>query len=216
MNNSLQFHLLGDRPELQTEIYDECKIEMQKMFMIGSVNGQFIDGMKKLVKDLFPFAFNNQFQDPQMTNSISFDLDTQANHQQYTEQQKTNQHENYNSIDFKYISRPSDFRLKSSSMVVCESSKFEYDDKRNLNGKRNINKLQNGKTNHQPKPKSIRKLFDGFIVELNESIDGYANLLTLTILFKVGLFGHMRFHIPYTYICSLSEYSFLFFFVLPK
>lgn len=130
-------------------------MEVPDRFIVGSVNGQFIDSMKKLVQDIIPLALNNQFQEPKNTNRISFELDDQDENEL-----KTNQNIEY-PIASIYTSRPSDFRI----MSICKSMTSESLDHQ-------FNQVTNKQT-AEAAPKSIRKLFDEFIADFNTSIERY-------------------------------------------
>lgn len=153
------------------ESLEQCLAEVPKRFITGSVDGQFISSMKKLVQEIIPLALSNQFQEPKITNRISFELQHQGN-------SKTNQ-DAKSLTEFTYISRPSDFRIKS----ICRSMTLEFHDHvdDNFGGKTN-NKIDNG-TNANAKQqlneqtiatasKSMCKLFDEFIADFSTSIDG--------------------------------------------
>lgn len=84
---------------------EQCAVEMPKRFITGSVTGQFIGSMKKLVQEIIPHAFNNQFQEPQITNTIPLE------HYADTANQNIEC-----PADSTHTSRPSDFRIKP----ICE------------------------------------------------------------------------------------------------
>lgn len=118
--------------------------------------------MKKLAQEIIPLALNNQFQEPKITNRISFEPADQDE-----DELKTNQNIEY-PIASTHTSRPSDFRIKS----ICESPTSEFVDQFKHNVDQTKEQLTNGQTT-ETAPKSIRKLFDEFIVDFNTSIERY-------------------------------------------
>lgn len=159
INYDLYFASIQSKTELQ-ETFEQCLTEVPGRFIIGSVNGQFFGSMKKLAQEIIPLALNNQFQEPNITNRISFELDDKDGDENENENElKTNQNIEY-PIASIYTSRPSDFRIKS----ICESMTSEFVDRFN----QPINE-QTTKT----ASKSIRKLFDEFIADFNASIERY-------------------------------------------
>lgn len=168
---------LGNRIELQ-ETYEQCLKEVPMRYIIGSVNGQFISSMKKLTQEIVPLALNNQFQEPKITNSILFEPD--ENHDR--NEVKANQNIDC-SIDSTYMSRPSDFRIKS----ICDGKTLEFvehnsdrNDEQQCKQRQQLQqKPKTSRTTAVAAPKSIRKLFDEFIVDLNASIERYCVKLQL-------------------------------------
>lgn len=150
------------------ETYEQCFVEMPKRFITGSVNGQFIGSMKKLAQEIIPFALNNQFQEPKITNSISLELD-------HTDEDEFNTNQNIeHSIDSTYTSRPSDFRIKS----ICKTMTSEYVEHHEQHYSLDRNDIigsnhTNDETTQNDSPKSIRKLFDDFITDFNASVERY-------------------------------------------
>lgn len=152
--------------ELQ-ETYEQCLTEVPKRFITGSVNGQFIGSMKKLAQEIIPLALNNQFQEPKITNSISFEPDET---QDQDEPSKTNQNIEC-PIDSTYISRPSDFRIKSIGNGI--SSEFVEHNSNDDQQQQLLKHKTSGQTTDTAAPKSIRKLFDEFIADFNASVERY-------------------------------------------
>lgn len=77
--------------------YDECAIEMQKLFIIGSTDGQVVASLRRMVQQIYPIAFDTQYRHPTATNYNLF----------ATQDSETNEH-----LD---ISRPSDYRIQNSN-----------------------------------------------------------------------------------------------------
>lgn len=174
--------IFWNRIELQ-ETYEQCLKEVPMRFIIGSVNGQFISSMKKLTQEIIPLAFNNQFQEPKITNSILFEPD--EHHHGDRDEVKANQNIEC-SIDFTYTSRPSDFRIKS----ICDGKTLEFVEHNSDRNDEQQQQQRKQKQQLQQKPKtspttgtaaqkSIRKLFDEFIVDFNASIERYCVQLQL-------------------------------------
>lgn len=152
------------------ETLEQCLAEVPKRFITGSVNGQFIDSMKKLVQ-IIPLALNNQFQEPKITNRISLEL-------KYQDDTKSNQ-DVKSSIEFTHTSRPSDFRIKS----ICESMTLDHLDdnsgQKTIKSNNNNNNSSGSGTNKQQvneqtietASKPMCKLFDEFIADFSTSIE---------------------------------------------
>lgn len=135
--------------------------------------------MEKLVQQIFPSAFDNQFQDPQTVNSISFEqLDNGC------AASNTNQHQPHKeqpSADAVYTSRPSDFRLKAilceglATMQNDECRKQIVDDGNHLHKQQQQQQQKLAKSDGDDQHKSMQKLFDEFIVDFNKSIEWYGD-----------------------------------------
>lgn len=41
--------------------YDECTVEMQKLFIIGSTDGHLITSMKRMMQSVYPIVFDTQY-----------------------------------------------------------------------------------------------------------------------------------------------------------
>lgn len=164
---------------------DKDTANVMQDFITGSVNGQFIVSMKKLAQEIIPLALNNQFQEPKITNIISleFENDIETSTQQHAECPK----------DSVYITRPSDFRIRS----ICDDRNVEFDDHlvHNVDETANHKHDMQKKRKTAPTPKSMRKLFDEFIAEFNASVERYCYLNAQTTVF--GL------HIPIS--CEFSH-----------
>lgn len=163
---------------------------MPKRFIVGSVNGQFIGSMKKLAQEIFPLALNNQFQEPQIINSLSLDVEHQT-------EGKTQLNTNQNverSVDFTYTSRPSDFRIKSireamtSEFVGHLAHNFDHNDYQQQ-------QYINEETTKAATPKSIRKLFDHCIAEFNASIEQYVEIAVAHSLAGCVCVFYLSFHL---------------------
>lgn len=176
--------------------YEEYASEMLSKFIIGSTNGHFIGSMEILTQQIFPSAFNNQFQDPQTANNISFELDDEyaacntGNVKPKVYVKEEGQQQKQQAIDNAvHTSRPSDFRLKA---ILCAHTKIQIDDncrERIVNAESSLRQIDCSKEviekkkkdpNEKKKTKgeerkSMQKLFDEFIVELNKSIEWYDN-----------------------------------------
>lgn len=139
----------------------QCITDVAKHFITGSVNGQFIGSMKKLTQEIIPLAFNNQFQEPKITNILLLDNEHDAG-------TNTVQHIEC-PTDSAYITRPSDFRIKS----ICNGRNVEFNDHTEHSSDMQLHK--NGTTTVAPK--SMRTLFDKFIAEFNSSVERYYEYL---------------------------------------
>lgn len=168
--------------------FEECLTEVSKRFITGSVNGQFIDSMKTIVQEITPLAFNNQFQEPKITNRISFELDIGGNGKASDgapNEFKTNQ-DVKSSLDFTYETRPSDFRIKSicygmnggrPSVALATPPSASIVDHRTIDddnlSAREICKYPTNEHTTETASKSIRKLFNEFIADFSTSIERY-------------------------------------------
>lgn len=161
--------------------FEQCLTEVSKRFITGSVNGQFIDSMKTVVQEITPLAFNNQFQEPKITNRISFELDIDDDPNKF----KTNQ-DVKSSLDFTYETRPSDFRIKSicygmnggkPSITLATQASASIVDHRTVDDDnlraREICKHSTNDQTTETASKSIRKLFNEFIADFSTSIERY-------------------------------------------
>lgn len=134
--------------------------------------------MKRLVQEITPLAFNNQFQEPKITNRISFELDDVD-----PDELKTNQ-DVKSSLDSTYETRPSDFRIKSiwnrmnrNGLSSASAVDHRMDDN-NFGTKDSCKQSTNNQTT-KTASKSMRKLFNEFIADLNTSIERYCAKILL-------------------------------------
>lgn len=51
-----------------------CDIEMQTIFLMGSIDVQFIDAMRTLIESVYSFAFHSQFNGSHISKAL-FDID---------------------------------------------------------------------------------------------------------------------------------------------
>lgn len=138
--------------------------------------------MKRLVQEITPLAFNNQFQEPKITNRISFGLDDVD-----PDELKTNQ-DVKSSLDSTYETRPSDFRIKSICNGMNSDGRLSFAsivdhrmDDDNFGAKDSCTQSTNSQTTNTAS-KSMRKLFNEFIADLNTSIERYAKILLNSFL----------------------------------
>lgn len=132
--------------------------------------------MKRLVQEITPLAFNNQFQEPKITNRISFDVDDDVDVD--PDELKTNQ-DVKSSLDSTYETRPSDFRIKSiwnrmssDGQLSGASTVDRCMDDNNFGAKDSCKQSTSNQTT-KTASKSMRKLFNEFIADLNTSIERY-------------------------------------------
>lgn len=143
--------------------YEEYASEMLSKFIIGSTNGHFIGSMEILTQQIFPSAFNNQFQDPQTANNISFELDDEyaacntGNVKPKVYVKEEGQQQKQQAIDNAvHTSRPSDFRLKA---ILCAHTKIQIDDncrERIVNAESSLRQIDCSKEVIEKKRRKIR------------------------------------------------------------
>lgn len=78
------------------DTYEECVVGMQKHFIIGSTDGQLVASVNRMMEKIYPTAFDTQYRHPNATNYNLFAL------------------QDSKVIEDISVSRPSDYRLKSS------------------------------------------------------------------------------------------------------
>lgn len=136
---------------------------MAKKFLIGSLQGQFIDAMDKLSRHIFPIAFSNQFQDPGTANSNLFDG--------IGEQTNTSNHNVSDSdYDNTYGMRPSDFRLKS---IVCRTGACERNEQQpnDDDGNADADEQEKGSAGSMVQSKSICAQYERLLADFNGIIE---------------------------------------------
>lgn len=145
--------------------------------------------MKRLVQEITPLAFNNQFQEPKITNRISFGLDDVD-----PNELKTNQ-DVKSSLDSTYETRPSDFRIKSicngmnggrPSLALASVSIVDHCIDDNFRARDSCKQPTNNPTT-KTASKSMRKLFNEFIADFNTSIERYCVKILLNFFLTHSL-----------------------------
>lgn len=58
--------------ELNLITYNECVDILSEKFIIGSMNGNIIPSMKKIISEVYPIAFDKQFIEPKVINHNAF------------------------------------------------------------------------------------------------------------------------------------------------
>lgn len=164
-------------PDVESHLtYADCCAEMAKKFLIGSLQGQFIDAMDKLSRHIFPIAFSNQFQDPGTANSNLFDRIGERTN-------ISNGHNVSDAVyDNTYVMRPSDFRLKSIvwRAMACERSeqRRRNDDDGNGDNDADADEKETRAVGPTVQSKSICTQFERLLAEFNGIIEWYFRMVT--------------------------------------